>query len=195
MIMTGLDPAIVAALNRPNVTAFYATKIDLPSGITRLHTGLGEAVIGGEVYYGIGAMGQISPQKEQLTTSPTQLNMTLTGLDNSLLAEVMKERLVGRLVWLYLVVLDDTGALVAAALQYKGRIASTPVKVGRTNTVQLTISNIFEDWKKGLSMRCTDESHRRLFPNDAFFRLQTWMANCTIFWGSAKDGPDSTYKD
>ena len=69
------------------------------------------------------------------------------------------------------------------------------MKVGRTNTVQLTISNIFEDWKKGLSMRCTDESHRRLFPNDAFFRLQTWMANCTIFWGSAKDGPDSTYKD
>lgn len=154
MIMTGLDPAIVAALNRPNVTAFYATKIDLPSGITRLHTGLGEAVIIIEVYYGIGAMGQISPQKEQLTTSPTQLNMTLTGLDNSLLAEVMKS-MVGRGSGLYWLCWTTPAPWWRLPCSIRGG-SSTPVKVGRTNTVQLTISNIFEDWKKGLSMRCTE---------------------------------------
>lgn len=194
-MIVGLDPEVMAALNQPHVSALYALKLDLVSGISRIHSGLGELVIGGETYYGVGSMGAVSPQKEQLSTSPTKLNVSLSGLDDSMLAEVMRERIVDRMAWLYLVVMSPDGTPLNACLQFKGRIAQTPVKAGKTNTIQLTISNIFEDWQKGLTMRNTDESHRRLHPDDRFFRYQNEMADRSIYWGSKKDAPGFIYKD
>lgn len=61
-----------------------------------------------------------STQKEQLSTSPTKLTIALTGLDHSLLAEVMRERIVGRILRLFLVLLDDAGNVIGAALQFMG---------------------------------------------------------------------------
>lgn len=194
-MIVGLDPEVLAALSQPHVAALYALKLDLVSGVSRLHSGLGELVIDGEVYYGVGAMGSVSPQKEQLSTSPTKLTLGLTGLDNSLLAEVMRERIVDRTAWLYLVVMGEDGVPLNACLQFKGRIAQTPVKAGRTNTIQLTISNIFEDWQKGLNRRNTDESHRRDNPGDRFFRYQDQMTDRSIYFGSKKDAPGFVYKD
>lgn len=194
-MIVGLDPEVMATLNQPHVSALYALKLDLVSGISRIHSGLGELVIGGETYYGVGSMGAVSPQKEQLSTSPTKLNVSLSGLDDSMLAEVMRERIVDRMAWLYLVVIGPAEVPLKACLQFKGRIAQTPVKAGKTNTIQLTISNIFEDWQKGLSMRNTDESHRRLHPDDRFFRYQNEMADRSIYWGSKKDAPGFIYKD
>lgn len=194
-MIAGLDPDVIAALNQPHVSALYALKLDLVSGVSRVHSGLGPLVIGGETYYGVGSMGSVGPQKEQLSTSPTKLTVALGGLDDSMLAEVMRERIVDRMAWLYLVVMGPDGAPLNASLQFKGRIAQTPIKAGKTNTIQLTISNIFEDWQKGLNLRCTDESHRRLYPNDRFFRYQNEMADKSIFWGSKKDAPGFVYKD
>jgi len=195
VLLTGLDPATIHALNHPHVTAVYALKLDLVSGVSRVHSGLGPLVINGETYYGVGSMGSVGPQKEQLSTSPTKLSVALGGLDDSLLADVMRERIVDRMAWLYLVVMSPDGAPLNACLQFKGRIAQTPVKAGRTNTIQLTISNIFEDWKRGLNLRNTDESHRRLYPDDHFFRYQSQMADRSIFWGSVKDAPGFVYED
>jgi len=195
VLLTGLDPATIHALNQPHVTAVYALKLDLVSGVSRVHSGLGPLVINGETYYGVGSMGSVGPQKEQLSTSPTKLSVALGGLDDSLLADVMRERIVDRMAWLYLVVMSPDGAPLNACLQFKGRIAQTPVKAGRTNTIQLTISNIFEDWKRGLNLRNTDESHRRLYPDDHFFRYQSQMADRSIFWGSVKDAPGFVYED
>lgn len=194
-MIVGLDPDVIAALNQPHVSALYALKLDLVSGVSRVHSGLGPLVIGGETYYGVGSMGSVGPQKEQLSTSPTKLTVALGGLDDSMLAEVMRERIVDRMAWLYLVVIGADGVPLDACLQFKGRIAQTPIKAGKTNTIQLTISNIFEDWQKGLNLRCTDESHRRIYPNDRFFRYQNEMADKSIFWGSKKDAPGFVYKD
>ncbi|MCR3929476.1 hypothetical protein [Aeromonas caviae] len=194
-MIVGLDPDVIAALNQPHVSALYALKLDLVSGVSRVHSGLGPLVIGGETYYGVGSMGSVGPQKEQLSTSPTKLTVALGGLDDSMLAEVMRERIVDRMAWLFLVVMGPDGVPLNASLQFKGRIAQTPIKAGKTNTIQLTISNIFEDWQKGLNLRCTDESHRRIYPNDRFFRYQNEMADKSIFWGSKKDAPGFVYKD
>ncbi|MGY3928594.1 hypothetical protein [Aeromonas simiae] len=194
-MIVGLDPDVVAALNQPHVSALYALKLDLVSGVSRVHSGLGPLVIGGETYYGVGSMGSVGPQKEQLSTSPTKLTVALGGLDDSMLAEVMRERIVDRMAWLYLVVMGPDGTPLNASLQFKGRIAQTPIKAGKTNTIQLTISNIFEDWQKGLNQRYTDESHRRIHPSDRFFRFQNEMADRSIFWGSKKDAPGFVYKD
>lgn len=69
-MIVGLDPDVIAALSQPNVTALYALKLDLVSGVSRLHSGLGELVLGGEVYYGVGALGAVSPRKNRSPPRP-----------------------------------------------------------------------------------------------------------------------------
>lgn len=36
-MIVGLDPDVVTALNQPSMTALYALKLDLVSGVGRLH--------------------------------------------------------------------------------------------------------------------------------------------------------------
>lgn len=69
----------------------------MPTATAYVHSGTGTLVLGGYVYYGMGTMGAIDDVGETNTTSPTQLRMTLSGLDMSLFAKTLNERCVGRL--------------------------------------------------------------------------------------------------
>ncbi len=195
MMANAIDMEMARLMCEPVVNPLLAFRLDLPSGVTRLHSGLGELVLDGEVFYGVGSLGDVSQAKEQLTTSATQVSVSLTGLDEPLLAVVMSERVVGCVARLYLCLLSDTGVPLRHSLLFKGRVASAPIQAGDVNAIRLTISNIFEDWKRGPPRRYTDESHRRRYPSDRFFRYQDEMANRAIHWGSKKDAPGFVYKD
>lgn len=195
MMATGFDQEMARLMCEAVITPVVAFRLDLPSGVTRLHSGLGELVLDGEVFYGVGSLGDVSQAKEQLTTSPTQVSVSLTGLDQALLAAVMSERVVGCMGRLYLCLLSETGEPLRHAILFKGRVASAPIQAGEVNAIRLTLSNIFEDWKHGLPRRYTDESHRRRYPQDRFFRYQDEMANRSINWGSKKDAPGFVYKE
>jgi len=195
MIVTGFDQDMARLMCEGIVNPLLAFRLDLPSGITRLHSGLGELVLDGEVFYGVGSLGDVSQAKEQLTTSPTQVSVSLTGLDQALLGAVMSERVVGCMGRLYLCLLSETGESLRHSLLFKGRVASAPIQAGEVNAIRLTLSNIFEEWKRGLPQRYTDESHRRRYPQDRFFRFQDEMSNRSISWGSKRDAPGFIYKD
>ena len=150
-------------------------------------------MLGGYVYYGMGTMGAIDDVGETNTTSPTQLRMTLSGLDMSLFAKTLNERCVGRSAELYLVAMDDNGVVKVADLIFKGRISGTGATAGETNALQYTVSNIFEDWQRPFPDRYTDESHQATQPGDRIFRYVAQMAERSIYWGSKKDAPGFTY--
>lgn len=194
MIVTGPDPTMAQLLSQGVVTPLLAFCLDLPSGAARVHSGLGDLVLDGETYYGVGSLGEVGQAREQLTTSPTQISVALTGLDQSLLAAVMSEKVVGGMGRLYLVLLDETGEPTRHSLLFKGRVASAPIQAGEINAIKLTLSNVFEDWKTGLPYRYTDESHQRRHPGDRFFRYQSEMASRSLYWGSKKDAPAFNYK-
>ncbi|HFD3738204.1 TPA: hypothetical protein ACF3RY_006992, partial [Pseudomonas aeruginosa] len=89
--------------------AVAAAKLDLKSGVTRVHTATGNLVIAGEVYQGVGQFGAIETVSEENTTGPQQLILSLSGFDSSLLGDVMNERSRGRDVRLMMVALNEDG--------------------------------------------------------------------------------------
>ena len=139
-------------------------------------------------------MGAIDDANETNTTSPTQLKMTLSGLDSALFATTLNERCVGRNAEIYLVAMDDNGVVQVADLLYKGRASSNGATFGNNNALQYTVSNIFEDWQRPFPDRNTDESHQAAYPGDRIFRYVAQMAERSIYWGSKKDAPGFTYK-
>ncbi|ATA22630.1 hypothetical protein BIY26_09545 [Brenneria goodwinii] len=194
MLYSPFSEEMADLLSRDRVTAAVAGKIHFKSGTTYAHTGTGQLTLGGEVYYGVGMFGSIDDVKEEHTTSPTQLKLTLTGLDTSLIAKTMNESCVGRNAELYIVALSDEGVPLGYELIFKGRISSTGINAGDNNTVQYTASNVFEDWQRPFPGRFTDESHQSAYPGDRIFRYVAQMAERSIYWGSKKDAPGFTYQ-
>lgn len=171
-----------------------AAKLNLKSGVTRAHTGIGNLIIAGEVYQGVGSLGSIEPVTESNSTSPQQLILSLSGFDSLLIADVMNERSRGRDVSLMLVALGVDGKPALAEIIFAGQISNIGVTTGNNNEVAVTVSNRFERWSQGLPDRFTDESWVKRHNGDRIFRYVAQMAERAIYWGSKKDAPTFIYK-
>ncbi|WP_336844395.1 hypothetical protein [Providencia rettgeri] len=171
-----------------------AAKLDLKSGVTRVHTATGNLVIAGEVYQGVGQFGSIETVSEENTTGPQQLILSLSGFDSSLLGDVMNERSRGRDVRLMMVALNEDGQPILAEVLFAGQISNIGVSVGDKCEVAVTVSNRFERWSQGLPDRFTDESWQKRHIGDRIFRYVAQMAERAIYWGSKKDAPVFIYK-
>ncbi|ELY3381614.1 hypothetical protein AAAW43_003746 [Cronobacter sakazakii] len=193
MLYSPFSDSMVDYLSRDRVTAVIAAQVQFESGTAYVHSGTGTLVLGGYVYYGVGALGAVDDVQESGTTSPTQLKLTISGLDLSLFAKTLNERCVGRQAEIYLVAMDDSGVARVADLIFKGKVSSTGATAGETNALQYTVSNVFEDWQRPFPDRYTDESHQAAQPGDRLFRYVAQMAERPIYWGSKKDAPGFTY--
>nr|ELR5112596.1 hypothetical protein [Providencia stuartii] len=193
MMYHPLSDGMVKAIN-DGCYLVIAAKLDLKSGVTYVHSGTGNLIIAGEVYQGVGQFGSIEPVKEGLTTSPTQLLLSLSGFDSKLVGEVLNERSRGRDVRLMLVAINDDGQPTFADIIFAGQIANLGVTTGDENAIGLTVSNRFERWSLGLPDRFTDESWSKRHNGDRIFRYVAQMAERSIYWGSKKNAPSFIYK-
>lgn len=194
MLFSPFSDEMVSLLSQPRVTAAVAVRIQFGSGPVCVHSGTGALVIDGHVYQGVGSLGRLDEVKESPTTSPTQVKMTLSGLDMSLLSSTLNEQCVGRTAEILVVAFDnDTLAVRACNLLFKGRVSSTGAKAGKDSSLQYTVSNVFEDWQRPWPERYTDESHQMRYPGDRIFRYVAQMSERSIYWGNKKDAPGFTY--
>ncbi|MFS3604857.1 hypothetical protein ACK6T9_17000 [Proteus vulgaris] len=185
--------AMVNAINE-GAYIVLAARLDLKSGVTCVHTGVGQLIIAGETYLGVGSLGEISQLKENKTTSPPQLQLKLTGFDKLLVGMVMNEQSRGREVRLMMVAIGEEGKPLLAEVLFVGQITSINVVSGEENAVCVNVSNRFERWSIGLPDRFTDESWSSRRQGDRIFRYVAQMAERAIYWGSKKDAPAFIYK-
>ncbi|MER1689783.1 hypothetical protein [Proteus mirabilis] len=185
--------AMVNAINE-GAYIVLAARLDLKSGVTCVHTGVGQLIIAGETYLGVGSLGEISQLKENKTTSPPQLQLKLAGFDKSLVGMVMNEQSRGREVRLMMVAIGEEGKPLLAEVLFVGQITSINVVSGEENAVCVNVSNRFERWSIGLPDRFTDESWSSRRQGDRIFRYVAQMAERAIYWGSKKDAPAFIYK-
>jgi len=182
MISQALRDALADTVVRPVI----ATAIHWPEAVTRVHTGVGELELDGETFYGVGSLGAVSSVRQQSGDSPTRLQLSLTGFDDSLRGEVLRAKYQGRPVTVWLVALDAGYRAIANQVLWRGAIADAQVNVGDTNQLEITVSNRLEDWDKKRADRFTDESQQARHPGDRLFRYVPIMAEWPIYWGSDK---------
>ncbi|WP_237386709.1 hypothetical protein [Xenorhabdus sp. Sc-CR9] len=184
---------MVKAINE-GASLVMAARLDFVSGAVCAHTGVGNLVIAGETYLGVGSLGEIEAASENMTTSPTQLILKLTGFDRGLIGTVLNERGRGRDARVMMVAIGDNGQPVLAEMLFAGQISTINVVAGNENAVAVTISNRFERWSMGLPDRFTDESWSARRQGDRIFRYVAQMAERAIYWGNKKDAPAFIYK-
>lgn len=193
MLVNPFSQTVADAMMGEAINLILATEIEFESGTTRVHTGTGQVLIEGNSYLGIGNLGQVDSIKESNVSSATQLNLTLGGLDTSLLATVLNENCVGRPASMFVGVLNDDFVLIDYDVVFRGKIRNTALLAGSKGAINITLTNIFEEWSHAKAWRYTDESQRKLNDDDRIFRYVAQMADRSLYWGSKKDAPAFKY--
>lgn len=194
MLFSPFSDSLLDAMEQPNVCLILAADIDFPSGMTRVHTGTGLVIIDGQTYTGVGTLGEVGAVTEENSTSSSTMSMTLNGLDMLLVGETLNEECIGRDVRVYIAAINPQGTAIGANVLFEGFLADSALQAGTTNALSYNVANIFERWSQGLPERYTDESHRRTYADDHFFRYVAQMAERSIFWGNKKDAPAFIYE-
>lgn len=195
---TGYAPyssAMLTALSQEYVSTIMAVEIEFKSGTSRAHSGLGNVVIDGQTFIGVGDLGEIGEANARNKVQESDITLSLSGMKPDIIGEVLNERCVGVAGRVILVALDPvTGAILAADTMFDGYVSKTAMVAGERNAISVTLSNVFEKWNKGLPDRYTDASHSRKYPGDRIFRYVAQMADRSIFWGSKQDAPAFRYE-
>lgn len=194
MLFNPFSADVSEAMFDDNVNLILAVELLFQSGPTRVHSGTGPIEIENNTFLGIGTLGKVDTVKEQNTTSPTKLNLTLAGIETSSLSVILNENCVGRQASMYLGVLDEDFRLMHYDVIFRGKMRSTTVLAGSESAINITVSNIFEEWSHAKALRYTDECQRKLHDDDRIFRYVAQMADRSIYWGSKKDAPGFNYK-
>lgn len=184
MTLTKLE----TALAKGDVRAAFAVEIEWADVTARFHTGIGDLMLNNTIFSGVGALGSISDIEESSGNSPTRIDITLSGFDDSLRGEVLRARYHGRPVSVWLVALDDDYQALAAEIVFKGKIADSKVKAGANNEITVTASNRFEDWNKKRADRFNDQSQMARHKGDHVFKYVSDTAKREItFAGKTTD--------
>lgn len=191
--MSIFSPEMTAALGLPNVAALFATRLDWPSGMSRLHSGLGQfkhfPFDMGETFYGVGNLANVGDvgYGDGDDTSPS-VTLTLSSIDDATRAEVLAGGYQGRLGELYMLVMSDVGEVLAWEKIFEGVMDSASIKQGSDNTISLPLVSRDDGFDVGLNWRCTNESHQARFPGDEIYCYAEHMEDLAIYFGNKKDG-------
>ena len=185
--------SIINDLASGHVEMGFAVEIMAPSAPVRVHTGVGEVVINGELYLGLGSLGSISPSKSDGSTSPKDITLSLALIDSSMLALALNEKMVGSQVQIVMFTYGTDGQVKSTAVAFAGKITSVSAVTGDENTVNYSCANELEGWQSICSWRYTEDSHLLRYPDDHGLRCVGEISERTILWGSRSDAPPFIY--
>lgn len=185
---------IIDEMNSDNPRLLIAVEILYKSAPLRVHTGTGDIVIDGQTYLGVGTLGGIDPIKQSANNGPSTMNLSMSGLDPTLVAETLNERTQGSKVKVMICSLDDEFRVTSASIMLSGRVSTQRFAYGAEMSVEVEVIDRLADWQRKGARRFDNESHQVEQPGDEFFVYMAQMAEKPIYWGSKKDAPSFNYK-
>lgn len=180
-----LTAAFIAEITSNGLAPIALIRGYFDSGTLSLWTGVGDLSYGGLTYTGTGAILNIDQVQETKTIAANGLQITLTGLDTSILYLAENEPYQGRSMELYLAVLDATGNIIADPyLMFEGFMDTMKTRDdGKTVTVVVSIENVLISLERALDTKYTPEDQKRDYPNDTFFDFIADIQNKEVIWG------------
>ncbi|EHK56813.1 hypothetical protein [Allomesorhizobium alhagi] len=164
-------------LAAPHVARAWFLEMDLPSGLTRLHSGTGRVSIGGHEWRGVsdpigGQLVTLSNIEEPRFGQAVAVNVTLSGANREFFKSVHTDAraIEGRRADLYWAAFDgETGeVLIGLKKLFPGKITSPSLQwqgIG-IRTVSITIESIWSSQNYAVGGKWNGADQRRRYPGD-----------------------------
>lgn len=180
-----LSTELLAAVRAPIVRPFMAAHLDYPAGAVRVCSLPTSVTIGGQVYYGTGAMGEISAIEAGAEARSYGFTLALSGIPGDWAAYLRSQDVQGRAVTITLGLCDEGYAVIGTRTIAVGRMDTQDVQVGERTAVVVACESIAVDWERARIRRYTDADHRARQAGDGFFKYIAAMESIELSWGFA----------
>ena len=179
-----IDSATLAALAEPHVEWVVFVRLELDSGVVAFTSLLDDYDFDGHTYEGVGVLGNISEAAENSKLDPSRFDVTLSGINPSVLAATLNENYFNRPLLCHLGVRDqNTGSIIGSPfLFFAGTIDKMDCTYGEESSVTVQASDEISDWERPRIERYTDEEQRAQYPGDTGFRFVAQLSDKKIIW-------------
>jgi hypothetical protein len=165
-------------LASPYVARAWFLALDLPSGISRLHSGVGRVSVGGHEWRGVtdpigGRLVSMSAVEEPAFGAAAKIDITLTGADRAFITSVRESarEIKGRPADLYWAAFDGETQEVVIGLKKlfpRGRMTSPSIRWAGPGlrTVTLGIESLWSAQNFAPGGKWNGAGQRKLYPGD-----------------------------
>lgn len=171
--------------NDTEVNIFSAVKMEFDSATIGLWSGYSDITIAGVEYLGTGALLGISEVEETSEISARGVTITVSGLDESILAIALNEPYQNRALSVLIGTID--GTTVDSYTLFRGRMDVMKIsESGGTTSISITAENRLIDLERPRSARYTSEDQKRLFAGDKGLDYVADIQDKALLWGVEK---------
>ena len=192
-----IPSSLLTALTASSIEPFFAVELmfdtrtivgvdgnNVDIAPLRMWTGLGEKTINvqgsDQVFTGTGSLLSIGDLEEVGDLSSKSLDLTLTGIPNSIISLAIQEPYQRRVARLYLGEQSDSSVVEI----FSGKMDKmTIVDEAETSTIALTIESKLIELERSSGWRYTNENQQSRYEGDTFFSYVQSMQDQKVIWG------------
>jgi hypothetical protein len=181
----GLSSGQLAAVQSTNLRPALFVEAHFVNGPIYVWTGRGSIIWGGHTWLGVGTLGSISTIEEGASIDAKGITLTMSGIDSTLLADIMTEFQVGLPVLVRLGLFDKTLTLIDdPVISWAGRMDQPTIDVdGQTCTISINCENRLVEMNVAVDRRYTNEDQQLDYPGDRGMEFVSSIQDVTIYWG------------
>lgn len=182
-LSSGMAAAVAAQELRP----VLFVQAQFKSGMLYVWSGFGGYSWGGHTYTGVGSLGSVSTIEEGASVEAKGITLNLSGIDPTLLTDVLTDFKLGTSVVVYLGLFSPDGTLIAdPVISWAGRMDQPSIDVGaETATISINCENRLFDMNVAVDRRYTNEDQRLDHTDDRGFEFVNAIQELNIYWGRA----------
>lgn len=175
---------IVSEVTGTVVRPILLGEMEFDSGVIRVWNGIGTLPISGNDFSGIGNLGSISPIVETASVKSTGLDLTLSGVDSSLLSIALTEDYQERNATMWIGFMDSGNAYIDRIQMYKGRMdVMTIDEEGDSSVISVSTESVLVGLERARERRFTDQDQQSQYSGDLGFEFVTSLQQKDIPWG------------
>lgn len=174
-----IDASLITDMAAGVFVPFLLVELEFDTGYLYMWNGLGEKVVGGKTYTGVGTLLGISEAEETSQVVARGMRITLSGVPSALTSLAIAENFQGRKC----VVRWGSEGNANTAILFSGVLDTMPIEESSsTSVISVTVENHLAMLDRSVNRIYSDQSQKSRYPNDDFFSHVTNLGN-DIEWG------------
>ena len=179
-------PAVLAALTSQYLKVGLLLDITFVTGTVYVWTGAGNLSWGGNTYPGVGVLGNVTVIEEATSIEARGITLNLSGLQTSILADVLQEMKLGAPVILRMALFDGSNVIIPDPLvSWAGRTDQPSISAdGATSQLAINCENRLLSMNVPVNRRYTQDDQQMGWPGDTGLQFASSIIDQTIYWGA-----------
>jgi len=181
----GIDSAITNRLGADHQFLFFAVRAQFDTETIRLWTGANDLTIDSETYEGAGTLLSIGDIEDTMEVKSTNLTVSLSGMDTTVMNLALSEDLQNRKIKLYMgYLMGGANESAGEIVMFSGRMTNVQIVDNPDgSTISINAENRLVDLNRPSNLRYTNASQMTINNSDTGFKYVQAIQGKELLWG------------